>query len=422
MTKQIALLSLIAAGVSTFGFVDTASAANRVVTLCAEYKADFTDSALGLPVAERDDYMYTNSNKIARGVMLRIDSSQPAVPNIDVWTDWTGANAGCATLVLDDIWTYDVKILSRTKIDDVYVEVNSTGSTAWSSTPLSGWTPVNGVTNIETVNAHRAWNMTAAMSWALFRRRYGVSGETFIAHTDDVSPCGAGAAACQSGGELWFNNASSLIGYRYVMVHELGHLLAFKFDGHNSANKNYNAAAPTCQKFGGGTSGHAMSTKEHTSAAAVEGFAHYYAAVAFNNTSESGCAFMYNKTQDFDRTDVAASDFSPPDSISCEGSPVWDLSSVDARDYLGDMCTGTIARRGNELDFLRFFWDLDTDEGLSFSEVAELYDRANPRSWNAVGALGSAGNPWQRIVAAAADPSLGVLPEVVAQASNGVNH
>jgi len=422
MSKQLFLLSLVAAGVSTVVFVETASATNRNVTLCAEYKADFTDSGLGLPVSQRDDYMYSNSNKIARGVKLRIVSSEPGAADIDLWTDWTGADAGCADVVLDDIWTYDVKILSRTKIDDVYVEVNSTGSTAWSSTPLQNWTPVAGTTDIETVNAHRAWNMTAAMSWALYRRRYGVSGETFVSHTDDVSPCSATAAACQSGGELWFRNTSSLIGYRYVHVHELGHLLAYKFDGHNSSNKNYNSAAPTCQKFNGGTDGHAMSTKEHASAAAVEGFGHYYAAVAFNNTSQSDCAFMYNKTQDFDRTDAATSDFSPPDSISCEGSPVWDLSIVDARDYVDDMCTGTLNHRGNELDFLRFFWDLDTDEGLSFGEVAELYDRANPRSWNAVGSNGSSDNVWDRLQTAAAHASLGISSEVAAQANNGVDH
>lgn len=422
MSKPIILLTLVASGISTFGLVGEAGAVNRNVTLCAEYKADFTDSDLGLPLAQRDDYMFSNQNKIARGVLLRIDSSQPGAADIDLWTDWDGADAGCADVVLDDIWTYDVKILSRTNIDGIFLEVNSTGSTAWSSQPLTSWTPVAGVTNIETVNAHRAWNMTAAMSWALYRRNYGVSGETFIAHTDDVSPCSANAAACQSGGEMWFDNTSSLIGYRYVMVHELGHLLAYKFDGHNSSNKDYGAAAPTCTEFGGGTSGHAMSTKEHTSAAAVEGFGHYYAAVAFNNTSESDCAFMYNKTQDFDRTDAAASDFSPPDSISCEGSPVWNLALVDARDYVGDMCTGTLTHRGNELDFLRFFWDLETDEGLSFSQVAELVDRADPRSWNAIGVNGDPDNVWDRFVASASDPNNLVLVEVSNQASNGVNH
>ena len=401
-------------GVACFAFAKLALAMPQPVRFCAQYKANFTDSALGLPLAQRDDYYWSNSNKTARGVKLRIDPNAAGVATIERWTDWTGPNAGCATVLLDDDWTYDVKILSRTNIDNVYVEVNSTGSTAWSSLALDDWTPVAGVKNIETVNAHRAWNMTAAMSWALYRRRWNVSGETFIAHTDDISPC-PGAAACQSGGEMWFNPAASQIGYRYVMVHELGHLLARKLDANTSSSKNYNASTTTC----GPAAGHQMTTKEHSSAAAVEGFAHYYAAVAFNNTSQSDCAFMYNKAQDFDKTAGMGFDFFAPGSISCEGSPVWNLAVVDARDYLGDMCSGTLSHRANELDFLRFFWDLDTDEGLSFGEIANLLDRANPRNWNAVGSNGSPNNPWDRIVSAAA--ITGNLVAVLNQASNGVD-
>jgi len=56
MSKQLAIFTLAAAGLSSFGLVDTASATNRNVTLCAQYKVDFTDSDLGLPAAESDDY------------------------------------------------------------------------------------------------------------------------------------------------------------------------------------------------------------------------------------------------------------------------------------------------------------------------------------------------------------------------------
>lgn len=163
-----------------------------------------------------------------------------------------------------------------------------------------------------------------------------------------------------------------------------------------------------------------MATKEHSSAAATEGWANFYAALAFNRTDESDCAFMYNKNQDFDRDGVNDS-IGGTDSISCEASPIWDPVAVPSDDYLGNLCDTPYAHRSVELDWMRFFWDLTTDQDVSFSDLGDLWDIANPRTWNAVGVNGSSSNPWPRIEAAALDPALDLSSEVAAESHNGVD-
>lgn len=94
-------------------------------------------------------------------------------------------------------------------------------------------------------------------------------------------------------------------------------------------------------------------------------------------------------------TDTA---ISLPDQFSCQGwddvgntgdngGIEWSYYSIDAFDYLGDYCnTGTMTDRGTELDWLRFFWDLDREstggEGMSFYTMVDLYGDALPYAWS----------------------------------------
>ncbi len=128
-----------------------------------------------------------------------------------------------------------------------------------------------------------------------------------------------------------------------------------------------------------------MNQKEHQSSAAWEGIAHFYAALAFNDTSESDCVFVYYKNTDWNLDEefspllIEAAEFA----VSCESGP----SNNPLPDYLGSYCDGTLDNRGTEYDWLRFWWDLETKEGISTTEIYSIWDGAEPDDWNANGDL-----------------------------------
>lgn len=171
------------------------------------------------------------------------------------------------------------------------------------------------------------------------------------------------------------------------MNHELGHQLAYRKNGDNGPSKSYDAAWNNC--FTDNEQKHEAVSKEYQSAAASEGFAHYYAAVSFNDTAQSDCGFAYYKSTDWNLDDNL-----DPQWVSCEGGP---MTGVDGHDYLGDWCTGTLTNRATEWDWLRFLWDLDTDEGVTTEQIFEIWAGAYPHTWVAYGDATGSGYPASRL-------------------------
>jgi hypothetical protein len=98
---------------------------------------------------------------------------------------------------------------------------------------------------------------------------------------------------------------------------------------------------------------HALTSLEYTSAAIMEGFAHFLAADAYNDHTETSGRFTYYKD---------ALGF--PRDIPLEGDPDAD----DAEPWLSNrfaerVCDTTSENAGTELDWLRFFWDLHSEGG-----------------------------------------------------------
>lgn len=165
------------------------------------------------------------------------------------------------------------------------------------------------------------------------------------------------------------------------------------------------------------TTSHRLPSKEYASAAAVEGFADYWAAVVFNNTAQADCALDWF-SQNFDgqngRDGLPGKGMQP---MNCRGKPYWGATSSyieQSADHLGDQCSGPKANRGNELDWMRMFWHLD--DGLSFSTILEVWDRANPKNWRRTDA-GTADKPWERIIDAAGKVSPAVRTRFVNEGS-----
>src|SRR5690606_34953978 len=129
--------------------------------------------------------------------------------------------------------------------------------------------------------------------------------------------------------------------------------------------------------------------------------------------------------------------------IDCEGVIVqssdgdWGsgVQLADARDWLTDLvsadddwdndgvqCSGTLVNRGTEHDWMRFWWDMLTDEGIGVGELADIYDLMNPRSWDLYQTtpIGMLDDPVQRLESAAS--AAGRHTEYTNQRNNGVHH
>ena len=239
------------------------------------------------------------------------------------------------------------------------------------------------------------------MGYAVYRRDGGVNA-IIRAYTDD------GGTFFDAGG-LYLEGRDDC---RFCIVHELGHAIGYfrdnldepACDDGSSSTACYDANQNGCHHIIGDFE--EMQEKEYQSGAAKEGWAHFYPAVAFNSTAQTDCAIVYFEDQDYDLDGVVESPANTK--LDCEAGP----SVVMAKDYYTEMCVplpGIDENRGVNLDWLRFWWDFMTEEAaVEFSDCIDIYDAANPRSWNITGdvqdscsSLTDACNPADRFLLAA---------------------
>ncbi|MEZ4240399.1 MAG: hypothetical protein R3F59_30445, partial [Myxococcota bacterium] len=152
--------------------------------------------------------------------------------------------------------------------------------------------------------------------------------------------------------------------------------------------------------------GHDLNSKEYQKAAAMEGFASFYAELAFNDDSTNADCYYHHSGEDWNLNSSTLDDDHDP---SCDLGP-YDYpgatSPIDEYDYLGDYClaTGASDNRATQYDYMRFFWDLHTKSpSLTFDQIAEVWDGSDPQSWakNGTPDNTTAGNPAYELVQAA---------------------
>lgn len=380
------------------------------ITFCAEYQTDYVDADLASPL---DDYFEGNQNRPARGALIKVyrNSDQALLFSGNAAED--GADEGCV-----GPWSIstavDVKILSTATLNgnEIRVKNDDTNNDVYASAALTNWNPGSTQTKpIATLNVHPAWNTAAAAGWALHRRNGGLSGVSLDFFVDDSTP--SCSQSCSSGGDVWLNSGGS--DARYIIVHEMGHALGYWRDEQNPVSPDYGADEGVC--FSNALNVHEMNQKEFTSAAASEGWAHFYAAVAFNDSSDTSCGFVYYKPQDYNLNTVvetAANTY-----LDCDIGP----TSPNVADfaYMETYCDGTFENRGVELDWLRFWWDFYTETTVTFTTCADIFDGANPKNWNDTDAGTLFDDPFFRLAVSADNEGWGT--EFLDHAAdNGVDH
>jgi hypothetical protein len=203
----------------------------------------------------------------------------------------------------------------------------------------------------EIINQEHETNVLAAASFAVREHPAGISSNNFYFHTH--TPGDVGAYFDGVLGRVYLDQIAK--DAKTGTTHELGHYIGWKRDSNQAAECDYGDTGegdPDCDST---STGHYIDSREWQTAAAYEGLAHFYAAATWNDESESDCEFRGE---------------------DCEGG-----TTGHQVDWL-DQCDGNLTNKGNELDWLRFWWDLHTDLDASVADIFLIWGDANPHNWD----------------------------------------
>lgn len=155
-----------------------------------------------------------------------------------------------------------------------------------------------------------------------------------------------------------------------------------------------------------------MLSMEYQSGAAREGWAGFFSAWLWNYSGvpNADCFFDTHVIHDFDLDGDIDNNYGdtggdynvdPWDgALNCEGTEVpsdsvhWPVPMADDienyvydRDWLEDMYVAgacdvhDLSNRGTQYDWLRYLWDMRTDEGIPIEELADIYVDMCPTTW-----------------------------------------
>ncbi len=155
---------------------------------------------------------------------------------------------------------------------------------------------------------------------------------------------------------------------KFLVAHEVGHALeeSYQFATFGTTiylYGSYDLAGGGAQ-CDDGAEDHALTSLEFTSAAIMEGFAHFLSADAYNDHHDDTGRFTYYKD---------ALGF--PRDIQLEGQSAFNAAAPwESNRFAQRVCDPTAQNSGTELDWMRFFWDLHTEDGGADGEHLSLFE------------------------------------------------
>jgi hypothetical protein len=308
----------------------SASAAFGLVKICVRLKVAFTDNGFG------EDNWTTDSDKDARGVYVRVRDGNSTILFEGFTGDGIGdgdPGLGCTPWLYSTNFTnWSMRVWSKAKVQGneilVYDNPDAESLVTWLITDMD---PGASGTYAYSIPAESAVSSAlAATSFALYRHAGGMSDKTYRVYT------GADRNRNDDGKIYLSTNGSRR---KFTVAHEMGHrLLRHKLGSNYNNDASYNAPGGPCKWD---PDGHSMSSKEYNVGAFNEGFCHFYAADVWNDHDETDGFYKYYKT------------------VWGEANPVIDVETGSK--YMETTCSTPFSGYGNEMDWMRFFWDLHTD-------------------------------------------------------------
>lgn len=182
---------------------------------------------------------------------------------------------------------------------------------------------------------------------------------------------------------------------KYVVAHELGHWFQWKWGALGVFAYEYGpddsfmppqpldspCQFPPLAVAGGDSSSHGLRSAEWSSGALTEGFAHFIAAVTFNDIGDEDGIFTYYKAIDTnivpDYQDLVDVDYavSLQGGVEAQGGTERWVDNMCPTDwdwpYTGDPEDEEIT---SEIDWMRFFWDLVASQQQGLGDPATVPD------------------------------------------------
>lgn len=370
----------------TLLFVSSAFAVNYDVRFCMKWDTDFEDDNAGY-----DDDYNTGGPYWARGAKFLVKNATTNAWILNGYTAESGSNVGCtAQVTISSTTLVDVYIYSEAEIsgNQIIVWDDTQTPSEYAEVVWNDWSPTASQSYTRNTQTVGTWvNVIAASSYTVFKNTFGLTGKTFNVYDGgDDGTCatvsGTGGSSLNCFGKIFIAQGHS--DQKYVISHEVGHQIMKSVDGDQSSNQDYDASndGSWCSF----TSSHAMTSIEYQSAAVVEGIAHFVAANTYNSNDEGDCWYRYYKDISWNSGPAIADDWIDCEDSSHCGTGLDCNSTIATRDHYGNECdVSTINNKGTEYDWLRFWWDLHTDQSVSNNIIKNIWNDANPNNWNANG-------------------------------------
>ncbi|MEZ4235149.1 MAG: hypothetical protein R3F59_03100 [Myxococcota bacterium] len=361
---------------------------------CFSYWLDYTDGATG--------DLLTGTSTNAHGVFVEFYDQSTNNVAWDGYVSDSSPDAGCIRLdttgpvLLNDAHQYTVK---------VYREALVSGNTILVRGPTGSTLVYIAASNFQPSGAHGTYEYANGDSWTrlaandptlimaaakygLQRRWAGLSGETFTFRNAACNGSGNFSCYDYTNERVWIAHPER----KFEIAHMMGYALSHFANGHDDPVYDPGAAMDGC--IPGESHSVRINTKEYGSENAVQAFAQFYAAVAFNDDgTDADCEYQVSYDVDWN-ADQDSLDVDEYEVFSCSDSPAPNQSppipDYAYFDYKSG-CGGTIDNRGTSYDWLKMLWDYRTDSvygGYSVADIYDLWDAADPDSWVAAGNLG----------------------------------
>ena len=342
-----------------------AGSSTRNIKLCFKYQVEFSDGAVG---------DWTDTTMTAYGVYFYVENKTTGSQEFY----WADKETGCKTVTFHTRYRYKIRMQSKAKVTNdniVTVRVSASNPTNFGWTADSSFNPSPKARESTTFTwptdpggnyTKKVSNVIAAASFSLYRRWGGLKGKTFVAYRE---PCNADGGSClkadPNGGLAIFLSHKGGTKNKFQISHEIGHLLAAKANQNGRTKTSgygldhrTNSKASECAD-GSRSYSHHFYSEEYASSAANEGLAHFYAAAIWNWPKKKDCSWY---------------SYYDGSTLSCE----------DGTKYLINTChkgKKPKLHSGNELDWMRFWWDVHSDCDIGFASIMEIWDRSNPHKW-----------------------------------------
>lgn len=341
----------------------TTPAAGGSVNFCFRLETQYDDAGIG------EDFWTNNTPTFrdARGLYVQVQR-YTASGWTSIFTGYTGDGIGSGDpgkgctgdLASTGPALYQYKIWARSRVQGNTIEAwDDFGSSAWilRSYAIGGIDYVaGGDTQVDiSTEVDERLNVLMMVSYAFFRHAGGLSGELFKVRVDDETRYDSSANI------IYISDVSS--DEKFKGNHETGHAIGSMTTGGMITGSNFGVADSICPATADSptsTSNHSLLSREHSEAAANEGFAHFYSADVFNDHDETDCWFGYYKNE---------YGLPKPLAVNCESGNTISGNPFSTRFMENECDPGIIlppwldifGGHGVELDWLRAFWDVHTN-------------------------------------------------------------